>query len=516
MEMHATLDSRGPHGSIPPAPDSKLKAAGLLSAGMLHDLNNLLTVINGYNEMLLNSYQLPEKARQCLSLVRGAGERAASLARAMMDLGSRAPQHQPVDVNASVSELVELAKHLLPENIELASDLSVGLRLALAERCGILQVLLNLVVNARDAMPDGGRVEIQTCNFHTDTPSLASHPFLPHGNYILLSVTDNGAGMDESTRQRMFEPFYTTKPAGVGTGLGLPMVQHIVKQNGGFLSIQSAMGVGTTVRIYLPAADDSLSAPNLQTRPLDTGAMSGRETVLLVEDDAVLRNLMRDILQDLGYAVLDASTAAEAAELSGNLDDGVDLLISSVALPDSSGRELAEALLETRPGLPVLYISGHPALVSHDDPSDPDARFLAKPFGVGEFGERVRSLLDRRKRKRVLVVDDDTQVVMFASEVLREAGYEVLVGEDGNVALSIVEKEPLDLVITDLVMREREGLETMMRLRKSHPELPVVAISGAFGGHFLRSASLLGARATLAKPFSGEDLLNVVRRLLES
>lgn len=310
------LDSGDAHGSNPPAQNSKLKAAGLLPAGLLHDLNNLLTVINGYNEMLLNSYPLPDKARQCLSLVRGAGERAASLARAMMELGSQVPERQPVDINASVSELVELAQHLLPANIELVPDLSSGLPLALADRCGILQVLLNLVVNARDAMPEGGRVEIQTANFRTDTPSLASHPFLPHGNYILLSVNDNGAGMDETTRQRMFEPFYTTKPAGVGTGLGLPMVQHIVKQNGGFLSIQSAQGVGTTVRIYLPAANDSTSAPNLQTLPLDISAMSGRETILVVEDDAVLRNLMRDILQGLGYAVLDAGTGAEAAELS--------------------------------------------------------------------------------------------------------------------------------------------------------------------------------------------------------
>ena len=514
MEMQATLDSSGSQGSNSGATESKLKVAGLLSAGLLHDLNNLLTVINGYNEMLLNSYQLPDKARQCLSLVRGAGERAASLARALMELSPRAPERQPVDINASVDELVALAKHLLPENIELTSDLSAGLRFALADRCGMLQVLLNLVVNSRDAMPEGGKVEIQTSNFQTDTPSLTSHPFLPSGNYILLSVSDNGTGMDEAARQRVFEPYYTTKPSGAGTGLGLPMVQHIVKENGGFISIQSAQGAGTTVRIYLPAAVDRISAPNLQTITLDAGAMSGRETVLVVEDDAVLRNLMRDILQGLGYAVLDAGTAAEAVELSGGLDDGVHLLISDVVLPDSSGRELADALLEFRPGMPVLYISGHPALVSHKDKGDSDARFLAKPFSAGELGERVRSLLDRRNRKRVLFIDDDAQVVMFASEVLRDAGYEVLVGEDGNVALSIVEKEPLDLVITDLVMREREGLETMMRLRKSHPELPVVAISGAFGGHFLRSASLLGARATLAKPFSGEDLLEVVRTII--
>jgi CheY-like chemotaxis protein len=210
-----------------------------------------------------------------------------------------------------------------------------------------------------------------------------------------LTVTDNGVGMDEATRQRIFEPFDTTKTPGCGTGLGLPMVQHIVKQSGGFLSIESAKGKGTTVRIYLPASQDSGPADNSQ---------------------------------------------AEQSNIA--------------------------------------------------------------PFA------------DRRKQKRVLFVDDDAQVVMFASEVLRDAGYEVLVGEDGNVALSIAEKQPLELVITDLVMPGREGLETIIELKKSHPELPVIAISGAFGGHFLRSAALLGARATLTKPFSGEDLVNVVRMVL--
>jgi two-component system cell cycle sensor histidine kinase/response regulator CckA len=432
----------------------------------------------------------------------------------MMDLTRRAPVPGPVDVNASVSELVDLARHLLPANVELSANLAPGLMPALADRCGILQVLLNLVVNSRDAMPDGGRVEIQTENFETDSPSFDPHPFLPRGNYILLSVTDNGAGMDESTRQRIFEPFYTTKAPGSGTGLGLPMVQHIVKQNGGFLSIQSAKGLGTTVRIYLPAAKAIKPEIQMQSTASENTPTGRGETILVVEDNRDLRKLMRDILEQLGYSVLDAASATEAVELSSNLTGGLDLLICDVLLPDAAGRDLAESLLESRPGLPVLYISGHPALVSRDDAFYPGGEFLAKPFNKGELGESVRSMLDRQRRKRVLFVDDDEQVVMFASEVLREAGYDVLVGEDGNVALSLVEKEQLDLVITDLVMREREGLETMMKLRESHPELPVVAISGAFGGHFLRSASLLGARATLAKPFSGEDLVNVVRMVL--
>ncbi len=505
MEMQETLDSQA--RPKPPAP-------GLLSAGLVHDFNNLLTVINGYNEMLLTSCELPEKARQCLTLVRGAGERAASLARAMMDLSRRnVVERGPVDINASVNELVTLAQHLLPANIALSAVLAPGLGSVLADRCGILQVLLNLVVNSRDAMPAGGKEEIETANLPSDSPATTPRPYLPAGNYIQLTVTDNGIGMEEATRQRIFEPFYTTKAPGCGTGLGLPMVQHIVKQSGGFLSIESAKGKGTTVRIYLPAAPGT-PAGNSQTEQSDIAPFAGRESILIVEDEPDLRQLMREFLQRLGYAVLDAGSAAEATELSGQLNDGLDLLICDVVLPDSTGRELAERLRGSRPGLPVLYISGHPTEVAHGDALPAGAQFLAKPFTVVEFGERVRRILDRQKPKRVLFVDDDAQVVMFASEVLRDAGYDVLVGEDGNVALSIAEKEPLDLVITDLVMREREGLETMMKLKTSHPDLPVVAISGAFGGHFLRSASLLGARATLAKPFSGEDLLNVVRTVL--
>ena len=488
---------------------------GFLCAGLMHDFNNLLTVLNGYSEMLLTSCELPENARQYLTLMRGVGERAAALARSMMDL-NRASAKAPrlVDMNESVRELVTLARHLLPANVALSAELAPDLRPVYADECGVLQVLLNLVVNSRDAMPGGGKVEIRTAQMDTDAPSSTPRPYLPRGNYIVLSVKDNGAGMDEATRQRVFEPFYTTKTGGSGSGLGLPMVQHIVKQSGGFLSVESAKGRGTTVRIYLPVAKASALADSRKAAESGVLPSSERETILIVEDDANLRNLMREVLDRLGYSVLDAGSATEAAELAANLDDRLDLLVADLVLPDSTGRDLAECLRESRPDLQVMYVSGYPLGISGNDPSQPE--FLAKPFSSGEFRDGVRSMLDRQRRKRVLFVDDDDQVVMFATEVLRDAGYEVLAGEDGNVALSIVEKEPLDLVITDLVMREREGLETMMRLKKSHPDLPVVAISGAFGGHFLRSAALLGARATLAKPFSGEDLLNVVRTVLGS
>jgi hypothetical protein len=494
-----------------------LEAAGLLSAGIAHDFNNLLTVINGYNEFLLASNELPEKARECLTVVRGAGERAAALARALMAFGRRTPlEPRLVDINDSVSELVRLARHLLPPGVELSARLEPNLHAVFADRCAILQALQNLVVNSRDALPAGGKVEIRTANLTTDTAASGSHPYLPPGNYIVLTVSDNGIGMDDATRQRIFEPFYTTKPPGAGTGLGLPMVQHIVKQSGGFLSLKSTQGKGTTVRIYLPAAEGHASAENSETVESKSAPRCGHETILIVEDNLDLRNLIRDFLRGLGYAVLDAGSAAEAAELSDGLHDRLDLLLADVALPGSSGNGLADSLKESRPGLPVLHISGYPEQAALDGAAQSGAEFLAKPFTLTALAERVRSILDRQRRKRVLLVDDDARVVMFLSEVLRDAGFDVVSGDDGKVALSIVEKQPVDLVITDLVMRECEGLETMARLRKSHPGLPVIAMSGAFGGHFLKSAAILGARATLAKPFSRADLLTAVRTVLGS
>jgi DNA-binding response OmpR family regulator/two-component sensor histidine kinase len=496
-------------------PELLLSGAGVLSADIVHDLNNLLTVLNSCNEMLLTSCELPEKALRCVHAARDAGQRATSLARAMMVINrTMPPELSRVDVNESVKELLALGQSLLPANVELATDLAPGLHAVLADRSGILQLLLNLVLNARDAMPEGGKVEISTTSLQSEAASSIPRPLLPEGDFIVLTVADSGTGIDEATRQRIFEPFYTTKPAGRGTGLGLFTVQQVVKRCGGFLSISSAKGLGTTVRIYLPAAAGEAQTGRAQSVQASAAIKGGGETILIVEDDAELRNLMRELLEGAGYAVLDAGSASEAVEMSRGLNDAIDLLVADVVLRDSQGKELADCLHESRPGLAVLYISGYPAYAASDAGLAPAADFLAKPFTVAELTGSIRSILDRQKRKRILIVDDEPMVLLFASETLKEAGYDVLVAEDGSAVASIVESEPLDLVITDLVMREREGFETMMHLRKSNPDLPVVVISGAFSGHFLRSASIMGARATLAKPFSGEDLLNTVRTVL--
>jgi DNA-binding response OmpR family regulator len=290
-------------------------------------------------------------------------------------------------------------------------------------------------------------------------------------------------------------------------------VQYIVKQSGGYLSVESEKGSGTAVRIYLPscAQEKEPEVPRIEKAP-----PGGHETILIVQDSPEMRRFLRTALEGLGYSVMDAALAREAAALSSRFAEGIDLLVTDVVLADSSGLELARQLREARPGLPVLYISGS----THDSAllasvQESGGEFLAKPLTLAVFAERVRRILERQKRPRILFVDDDPDLALFAVRVLREAGFEALVAGNGRVALQTVETEHPDLVITDLVMPECEGLETIMTLHKSHPALPVIAISGAFGGQFLNTAVALGAHATLAKPFSGEELVKAVRVALE-
>jgi two-component system, cell cycle sensor histidine kinase and response regulator CckA len=488
----------------------KMEAVGMLAGGIAHDFNNLLTVINGYSDMLLTGYELPQEARTLIAMIRETGERAAALVRGLLLFsGRKAQEPSNVNLNESVSELCRLVSRLLPANIELTTALEPHLKTVVADPGCIQQALLNLVINARDAMPHGGKLEVQTASVTLDSASAELHPSLPAGDYILLTVSDTGIGMDDEIKQHLFEPFYTTKAPSAGTGLGLSMVHDIVKQSCGFLSVRSEKGNGTTLSIYLPC---SAEGQTQEASVLEEAPTGNHETILIVDHSPEVRRFLHTMLKDLGYSALEAASASEVAALSSGIADSIDLLVADVALADASGIELARRLRESRPRLPVLYISGDTSAIEGVQASG--AEFLAKPFTMAGFAARVRRILDSRKRDRILFVDDDADVALFASRILSDEGYEVLVGGDGDVALSIVQTERPDLVITDLVMPGREGLATIMALRKSHPSLPVIAISGAFGGYFLKAATTLGARASLPKPFTREQLLEAVRAVL--
>ncbi|MBZ5618427.1 MAG: response regulator [Acidobacteriia bacterium] len=370
----------------------KMEAVGHLAGGAAHDLNNLLTVINGYSDLLLSRKEPPETTQEYLQLIREAGERAATLAGRLLAF-SRHQTHQStiLNLNDVVTGMITLLRRLLPANIEFTGKLEPKLGTALADAGLMEQVLMNLVVNARDAMPEGGRLEIQTANLELDAALAAGRGGMPPGGYVLLTVADTGMGMDDSTKAHLFEPLYTTKPAGVGTGLGLCTVYRIVKQSAGWISVHSEKGKGTVVSVYLPSTPGetapAVSAPRIAPQ-------RGTETILLVEDHGDVLRFASSVLESLGYTSLAASSGKEATDRARNFPGPIDLLIIDLDLPDGHGRDIAERLKTIRPGLAVLYISGYPhnAAAAQGTPD-----FLAKPFSADALGQRVRETLQRRR-----------------------------------------------------------------------------------------------------------------------
>jgi CheY-like chemotaxis protein len=320
--------------------------------------------------------------------------------------------------------------------------------------------------------------------------------------------------MSPDVRERIFEPFFTTKGAGSGTGLGLSTAYGIVRQAGGWIDVRSSPGAGSRFEIWLPVTD--AAAVDAAAPPPAAGSGRGEETLLIVEDQGEVRRLALSILKASGYRLLEAENAEQALQLSAGYAGGIDLLITDVIMPGLNGRQLADRLAKERPGLKVLYTSGYAAdVIALEGSLEPGMAYLPKPFGAAQLAAKVREVLGAgRGPSTLLVIDDDPAVRGFLRQILAGAGYIVVEAGDGRSGMSKIEPHRVDLVITDLVMPEQEGLETLQRLRAERPNLPVIVISGAFGGSYLKTARRLGATAALAKPIDPETLLRAVREAL--
>jgi signal transduction histidine kinase/ActR/RegA family two-component response regulator len=374
----------------------KMEAIGQLAGGIAHDFNNLLTTVLGYSNMALNRLSPHEPIREEIEEIQKAGERAANLTRQLLAF-SRKQLFEPkvVDVNARIVDSTRMLGRLIGERIRLVTQLDPSLGTVRADPGQIEQVLVNLVVNARDAMPDGGTLTIRTQNADVDPVSARRHFGAPPGSYVVLSVADTGVGIDSDTQKRIFEPFFTTKDKPLGTGLGLATVYGIVRQSGGQVYVESEPGEGATFFIYLPSVDEAVSPDEGDTAP--TGAAHGSETILLVEDEGPVRELTRRCLEQRGYAVLHAASAEEAIDLLSGHGGPLDLLLTDVVMPGASGPDLARRLTGERPDLQVLFVSGYP----DDSPGsagllEPGAPFLQKPFTADTLARKVRDVLDAR------------------------------------------------------------------------------------------------------------------------
>jgi PAS domain S-box-containing protein len=374
----------------------KMEAVGRLSGGVAHDFNNLLGVIIGYGEIVQESLDTAHPLRASVDEILKAGHRAASLTRQLLAF-SRQQVLDPkvLDLNTVVKDMGKMLKRLIGEDVELSTDLDAGPARVKADESQIEQVVLNLAINARDAMPQGGKLTLATSTFHMDENFVRRYPYpVNMGDYILLRVSDTGSGMDARTRARIFEPFFTTKEKGKGTGLGLSMVYGIVKQSNGYIDVSSELGAGAAFHIYLPKVDQAVdSSSSAATSP----SLRGNETILLVEDDPSLRALAVHMLESFGYTVLESSSGAGALEISRQQRVHIHLLLTDVVMPGMSGRVLAEQLLAQSPHLVVLYISGYTGqTVGAHGVLAEGSYFLPKPFTREALARKIREVLDRK------------------------------------------------------------------------------------------------------------------------
>jgi PAS domain S-box-containing protein len=374
----------------------KMEAVGRLAGGVAHDFNNILTAIGGYTDLLLADLPLDDPRREDVDEIHRAADRAAALTQQLLAFSRRQVlQPKVIDLNALVSNVEKLLRRLLGEDVLLATALAGDVGRVRADPGQLEQVIVNLAVNARDAMPTGGRLTLETSNVDLDAAYAAEHRSVVPGPYVVIAVSDTGTGMSADVQSHMFEPFFTTKEVGKGTGLGLATAYGIVKQSGGSIWVYSELGHGTTIKVYLPRVDEP-AEPLGSSAPVDATSLRGTETILLVEDEPSVRAVARQILARQGYVILEAPDGQTALAMVDGGGPSVDLVLTDVVMPGLSGRGLADQLATRCPGLRVLFMSGYTddAIVRHGM-LEPGLAYLQKPFRPDALVRKVREVLNR-------------------------------------------------------------------------------------------------------------------------
>jgi signal transduction histidine kinase len=371
----------------------KMEMIGQLAGGVAHDFNNLLAVIFGHCEMLAMKLPQESPGRDSVDQIGRAAERAAALTRRLLAFSrQQVLEPQLLDLNLLVADMEKMLQRLIGENVRLITVLQPGLNRVLADPSQIDQIIMNLAVNGRDAMPKGGRLTLQTRDLELDAETQSGQR---PGRYVLLAVMDTGCGMTPKVQARIFEPFFTTKGVGQGTGLGLAMVSGIVQQNGGHIVVHSLPGIGTTFKIYLPAVGELAKQPLQSRAPVKPVRSS--ETILLVEDEASVREITALLLVSLGYQVKEVSSGQEALRLAQGNREKIDLLMTDLLMPGMNGNELAEALRASDAGLKVLFLSGHSGdMLALHGVVYTEVAFLQKPFTLDALSRKLREVLDQR------------------------------------------------------------------------------------------------------------------------
>jgi PAS domain S-box-containing protein len=488
----------------------KMEAIGQLTGGVAHDFNNLLTVILGNLETLWRELPADDsRLRRAVDQATRGAQRAATLTQQLLAFSRRQPLNpKPTDINRLVSGMSDLIRRTLSEDISVETVLGGGLWRVEVDSHQLESALLNLAVNSRDAMPNGGKLTIETVNTHLDAEYVARFAELAPGQYVVICVTDTGTGMTREVMARAFDPFFTTKPVGSGTGLGLSQVFGFVKQSGGHVKLYSEVGEGTTIKIYLPRLMRDVTAVEPET-PAPAPRGQATETILVVEDDEDVRRYSTECLRELGFSILEANDGASALRILDHHSE-VSLLFTDVGLPGINGRELVEEARRRRPALRVLFTTGYARnAIVHQGRLDPGLELLTKPFTRSQLASRVRDVLDARPvpmtgQRVALIVEDEPLVRMFLAETLAEKGLEILTFGSAREALAAAERVGgAQLAFVDVGLPDRSGLELAAELRSRWPAMGIIVASG-YGdppGGALRAD---GRVVFLKKPFDAE------------
>jgi two-component system, cell cycle sensor histidine kinase and response regulator CckA len=373
----------------------KMDAIGLLAGGVAHDFNNLLMVISSYAELMQDSINAGHRLHRNVQEILGAARRAADLTRQLLAFGRKQPQTlQVLDLNGILRDVSKMLMRVVGEDVELVIDVQSDLGKVKLDPAQVQQIVMNLAANARDAMPEGGKLTITTRNVELDEDYVHVRTIVPSGRYVMLEVSDSGEGIEAQHLPHIFEPFYTTKEQGKGTGLGLATVYGIVKQSGGFIWVYSEPGMGTTFKTYFPRVAQKAHVPLAQDAAIDPQMLRGHETLLLVEDESAVRHPACEFLRQCGYTVIEGRDALHAVEEAHQYAGRIDLMITDVVMPGMSGGHLAELLLETYPDLKVLFMSGYSEkVVVRHKISDLQTNFLQKPFTLKALAAKIRKIL---------------------------------------------------------------------------------------------------------------------------
>jgi PAS domain S-box-containing protein len=497
----------------------KMEGIGQLTGGVAHDFNNLLTVIIGNLEALQrhldDSDQDQDRLRRSAENAMRGARRAATLTHRLLAFSRQQPlEPRSVDVGRLVSGMSDLLRRSLGENITVETVLAGGLWHALADSNQLEVAIVNLAVNSRDAMPNGGKLTIETENVYLDERYASDQAEVVPGQYVMLAISDNGVGMSAEVKAKAFDPFFTTKDIGQGTGLGLSQVYGFVKQSGGHVKIYSEMGAGTTVKIYLPrhhAARNEHEQEASRTPPRGTR----HEIILVVEDDSDVRSYTTESLREIGYEVLEAPDAQAALDLLEQHPE-ISVLFTDIGLPRGmNGRRLAEEARQRCAGLKVLFTTGYARnAIVHDGRLDPGVELLPKPFTQAALAEKLRDIIDAKTAPaRVLVVEDETLIQMVAVDYLHEIGLKVDVAGSATEALNKLRLIPggVDAVVIDVGLPDRKGDALVHEIRTIYPSLPIIIASG-HGQESLRSLFKdVPLIAIVNKPYTADGLKAALR-----